>query len=121
MAMSSNMVFSLDGALARVDYDQEIFQAMAEIFVDQGPKDLADTRAALAARDAAALARSAHRLKGAILQFCAPAVFEATKELEELGKAGNLDSAAKVCAQLETELFRLVAALRGHLEKGLRA
>lgn len=117
--MNSHTVFSLDEALARVDYDREIFQTMAEIFVDQGPKDLADTQAALAAHDAAALARSAHRLKGAVLQFCAPSVFEATKELEELGKVGNLESAVAVCAKLETELLRLLAALRDHLGKGL--
>ncbi len=117
--MSSQTVFSLEEALARIDHDCEIFQTMAEIFVDQGPKDLAETQAALAAQDAAALARSAHRLKGAVLQFCAPSVFEATQELEELGKTGNLRSAVAVCARLETELLRLIAALREALDKGL--
>ncbi len=117
--MNQDTIFSLDDALARVDHDTEIFHMMVELFVDQGPKDLAETQAALAAHDAPALARSAHRLKGAILQFCAPSVFEATKELEELGKAGNLESAAAVCAKLETELLRLLATLRQLLEKGI--
>jgi len=117
--MSQDTIFSLDEALARVDDDREIFQTMAELFVDQGPKDLAEAQAALAAQDAAALARSAHRLKGAILQFCAPAVFEATTELEALGKAGDLKAAVAVCAKLETELLRLLAALRQVIEKGL--
>lgn len=119
--MSQDTVFSLDEALARVDHDRDIFQTMAELFVDQGPKDLAETQAALAAQDAAALARSAHRLKGAILHFCAPAALEATRELEELGKADNLTAAVEVCAKLETELLRLLAALRHMLEKGLPA
>lgn len=119
--MSHDMVFSLEQALARVDHDSEIFHTMAEIFVEQGVKDLADTRAALASQDAAGLARAAHRLKGAILQFCAPAVLEATRELEELGKAGNLEAAVAVCATLETELLRLLAALRQQLEKGFSA
>jgi HPt (histidine-containing phosphotransfer) domain-containing protein len=119
--MSHDMIFSLDEALARVDHDRDIFHMMATLFVDQGPKDLAETRAALAAQDAAALARSAHRLKGAILQFCAPAAFEATKELEELGKTGDLKSAVEVCAKLETELFRLLTALRQLLNKGFPA
>jgi len=117
--MSHDAVFSLEQALARVDHDGEMFQAMAELFVDQGVKDLADTRAALAAQDAAGLARAAHRLKGAIIQFCAPAVFEATKELEALGRAGDLAAATTACATLETELLRLLAALRQHVEKGL--
>lgn len=117
--MNQDTIFSLDEALARVDHDQEIFLMMAEILIDQGPKDLAETQAALAAQDAPALARSAHRLKGAILQFSAPTVFEATKKLEELGHAGNLESAVAVCATLEIELLRLLAALRQLLEKGL--
>jgi HPt (histidine-containing phosphotransfer) domain-containing protein len=119
--MSQDTIFSLEEALARVDQDRDIFQAMAELFVDQGPKDLAETQAALAAQDAPALARSAHRLKGAILQFCAPAALEATRELEELGKVGNLKSAVEVCAKLETELVRLLAALHDALDKGLPA
>jgi histidine phosphotransfer protein HptB len=108
-------VFSLDEALSRVDHDVEILHTMAAIFVDQGPKDLEHLQAALASGDAAAVARDAHRLKGALLQFCAPAVFEATKELEAWGQAGDLTSARAACARLETELPRLLAALRGFL------
>ena len=119
--MNHDTVFSLDDALARLDDDRETFLMIAELFVDQGPKDLADMQAALAAHDAAAIARVAHRLKGAILQFCAPSALAATKELEELGKAGNLESAAVVCAALDTELRRLLAVLRQLLEKGLPA
>lgn len=119
--MSDNTIFSLDEALARVDHDWDIFQTMAELFVEHGPKDMAETQAALAAQDATALARSAHRLKGAILQFCAPAALEAAKQLEESGKAGDLKSAVLVCAKLETELLRLLGALRHVLEKGLVA
>lgn len=115
--MNAGAIFNLEDALARVDHDREIFCIMAKLFVDQGPKDLADTQAALAANDAAALARCAHRLKGALLQFCAPSVFEATRELEELGNAGNLERAVAVCATLESELFRLLSALRRQLEQ----
>jgi histidine phosphotransfer protein HptB len=119
--MSQDTIFSLDEALARVDHDRDIFQMVAELFLEHGPKDLAEAQAALAAQDAAALARSAHRLKGAILQFCAPAALDATKQLEELGKAGDLKSAVEVCAKLEMELLRLVAGLRDVLDKGVSA
>src|SRR4051794_19114287 len=117
--MNSESSFNLDDALARVDDDRDIFQTMAEMFVEQGPKDLADTQAALAAQDAAALARCAHRLKGALLQFCASSAFEAARELEEIGQHGHMERAVAVCATLETELVRLLAALRELLEKGL--
>lgn len=116
--MDQNTIFDPKEALARVDHDTDIFQTMAELFVEQGPKDLAAAQAALAAGDAAAVARSAHRLKGAVLQFCAPSVFELTKRLEELGKAGDLTSASAVCGRLESELVRLCTELRRFIDKG---
>ncbi len=113
--MNQEPIFNFDDALARVDQDYEIFQAMAELFIEQGPKDLADTRAALTARNGVALARCAHRLKGAILQFCAPAVLDAIRELEELGKAGDLDRGMEAYRRVESELRRLLGALHDQL------
>jgi HPt (histidine-containing phosphotransfer) domain-containing protein len=94
---------------------------MIELFLEHGPKDLADAQAALASRNAAALARSSHKLKGAILQFCAPAALLACKELEESAKAGNLTHAGELYATLEQEVLRLLAALRQVLDKGMAA
>jgi HPt (histidine-containing phosphotransfer) domain-containing protein len=116
--MSHDTIFSLNDALARVDHDRELLQTLAALFVEQGPKDFAAIQAAMAVQDPVALARSAHRLKGALLQFCAPAALAATRELEALGKAGNLEAAEEVCARLETELHRLLTALQHLLDKG---
>lgn len=104
--------FNLRAALARIDDDEELFHTLVELFVEQGPKDLADACAALAAQDAAGVARAAHRLKGAVLQFCAPGVLEAARELEELGKAGDLTAATAAYARLEQAFRRLLEALR---------
>jgi HPt (histidine-containing phosphotransfer) domain-containing protein len=119
--MSRNQICDLDEALARVDHDRDILQTMAELFVMHGPKDLAEIKAALEVRDVTTVTRAAHRLKGALAQFCAPVVFEKANTLEQAGKAGDVKSAVDVCAELETELFRLVAALRQALAKGLAA
>lgn len=113
--MTTETVFNLAEALTRVDEDEDLFQTLAELFVEQAPLDMAATQAALVAGDADALARAAHRMKGAILQFSAPKVFEATTELESLGKAGRLDCAAAVCAQVDQELQKLVSALRAYV------
>ncbi len=110
--MQHDASFDREAALARVEHDQEIFQLMVEVFLVHGPADLAATQAALAAQDAVALSRAAHRLKGALLQFCAPAALAAATRLEALGAAGDLAAAGAVCATLATELQRLVAALR---------
>jgi len=119
--MSQDPIFSLDEALARIDYDRETFDMMAELFIEHGPKDLAEAKAALSVQNAVGVARSSHRLKGAILQFCAPATLHACKTLEEAAKAGNLQHAEALCATLEQELLRLLDALRHEREKGLAA
>jgi HPt (histidine-containing phosphotransfer) domain-containing protein len=119
--MSHHEVFNFDEALVRVEQDLDILQTMADLFYEHGPKDLADIKAALAAGDSAAAARSAHRMKGAVLQFCAPAAVEATKALERAGKAGDLTTAREVYGQLEVELTRLLDALRKSLDRGLAA
>jgi HPt (histidine-containing phosphotransfer) domain-containing protein len=115
--MTTETSFNLADALARVDEDQDLFLTLAELFIEQAPLDMAATQAALDAGDAAALARAAHRMNGAILQFSAPAAFEATTQLEALGKAGTLDCAAAVCAQVDRELQKLVVALRAYAAK----
>lgn len=119
--MSHDAVFSLDEALARVDDDRETFRMMIELFMEHGPKDLADAQAALDAGNAAGVARSSHRLKGAILQFCAPPALQACKDLEETAKAGNLAHGGELYAALERECRRLLAALRQARDKEIAA
>lgn len=113
--MNTDVVFNLAEALTRVDEDEDLFQTLVELFIEQAPLDMAATQAALDAGDAAALARAAHRMKGAILQFSAPAVFEATNQLETLGKAGRVDDARPVCARVSQELQKLMAALSQYI------
>ncbi|HWF59309.1 MAG TPA: Hpt domain-containing protein [Nitrospira sp.] len=119
--LNHDPAFSLEEALARVDNDRETFQMMTELFMEHGPKDLADAQTALDAGNAAGVTRSSHRLKGALLQFCAPAALLACKELEESAKTGNLTHGAQLYATLEQELQRLLAALRHVLDKGIAA
>lgn len=119
--MSDNRIFNLGEALAQADQDHELLQAMAELFLEHGPKDLAEIKAALAARDAEAVGRFAHRLKGAVLQFCAPAALKAAMRMEEAGKAGDIAAASALYGELEAELTGLLDALRQVMDKGLAA
>jgi HPt (histidine-containing phosphotransfer) domain-containing protein len=109
--MEASAIFNLDEALARVDQDMELFLTLADLFQQHAPHDLADTKAALASGNPVGLARAAHRLKGAILQFSAPTLYESISELEALGKAGTLETGALVCARVETGLHQLLEAL----------
>lgn len=119
--LNHDPVFHLDEALARVDDDRETFQMMIELLMEHGPKDLADAQAALDAGNAAGVARSSHRLKGALLQFCAPAALQACRELEESAKTGSLANSGRLYAALEQEFQRLLAALRQMRDKGMAA
>lgn len=115
--MSPEGVFNLAEALTRVDEDEDLFQTLAELFIEQAPLDMAAAQAALDAGDAETLARTAHRMKGAILQFSAPALFEATKQLEALGKAGSIDDSKPVCARVTEELQKLMTALSEYVAR----
>jgi histidine phosphotransfer protein HptB len=119
--MNSDPVFSLDEALARVDDDRETLQMMIDLFMEHGPKDLAEVQSALDIGNAPAVARSSHRLKGAILQFCAPAALQACKTLEESAKAGDLAQGGQLYSALEHEVRRLLVALRQVSDKGMAA
>ncbi|MDF0675107.1 MAG: Hpt domain-containing protein [Nitrospira sp.] len=119
--MNLHSIFNLDEALARLDDDRETLQLMIELFMEHGPKDLAEAQAALSAGNAAGVARSSHRLKGAILQFCAPAALQACKELEESAKVDNLAQGGRLYATLEQEFQRLLAALCQVRDKGIAA
>ena len=119
--LNHDPIFNFDEALARLDDDRETFQMIIELFMEHGPRDLADTQTALELGNAAAVARSSHRLKGAILQFCAPAALQACRTLEESAKAGNLTDGRRFYATLEQECTRLLDALRQVRDNGIAA
>lgn len=119
--MDQDPIFSLKDALARLDDDRETFQMMVELFLEQGPRDLAEAHTAVDAQNAPALARSSHRLRGTILQFCAPAALQACKDLEETAKAGTVTNAGVLYVTLERELLRLLDALRQVRDEGMAA
>lgn len=118
--MDAAAIFNLEDALARVDDDRAFFLTLAEMFLDQAPHNLADIQAALAAGDAGAVARAAHFLKGAVLQFSSPALYEPLKELEALGRAGSLESAGAVYGRVESGLRQLLGILQALLAEGER-
>jgi len=90
--MSLDTVLSLEEALVPIDQDWDVFQAMAKLFVDQGPRDLAEIKMALVVEDAAPR--------------------ETTTGVEAVGMTGNVTWAVRACAKLDTELHRLLAVLR---------
>jgi HPt (histidine-containing phosphotransfer) domain-containing protein len=110
--MDKTAVLDLSEALSRADGDQDLFLVLAELFLQESPKEAAAARAALERQDGAGLASAAHKLKGSVMQMCAPRLFESAKRLEALGRRGEFAEASSVCAEVETRLAEVHAALR---------
>jgi HPt (histidine-containing phosphotransfer) domain-containing protein len=117
--MDNTAVLNISEALSRADGDQDLFLTLAELFLLESPKEAAAVRAALERSDGAGLAAAAHKLKGSVMQMCAPRLFESAKRLEELGRRGELAEASSVCAVVEARLNEVHAALRELITGGL--
>ncbi|TAJ33468.1 MAG: response regulator [Nitrospirae bacterium] len=110
-------VFNRAQALARTEGDVELLKSLAGLFVAAVPQELAGIREAVAKRDAAVLMQKAHKLQGAVLQFCAPDVLAAVRSMEALGRGGDLAGVETACADLEKNVMGLVEALKAVMEE----
>jgi HPt (histidine-containing phosphotransfer) domain-containing protein len=110
--MDKTAVLDLSEALSRADGDQDLFLTLAELFLQESPKEAAAARVALERQDGAGLASAAHKLKGSVMQMCAPRLLESAKRLEELGRLGEFAEASSVCAEVEMGLVEVHTALR---------
>jgi len=117
--MDRTMVLNLSEALNRVDGDQDLLLTLAQMFLDESPKEAVAAQAALDRQDGAGLAAAAHKLKGSVMELCAPRLFESSRRLEELGRLGKFTEASSVYADVETRLAEVHAALRELIAGGL--
>jgi two-component system sensor histidine kinase/response regulator len=99
----------LDG----VGGNPEILRKLVTIFLKDSARMIAAIRKAVRDRDAAAVASTAHALKGASGNFGPNSTFETARELEHIGKSGRIDEAPVVLNKLEHHLSDLCDRLRG--------
>ncbi|MEW6729758.1 MAG: response regulator [Acidobacteriota bacterium] len=105
-------VFNINEALARVLGERELLCEMADLFLEDATALLTDMRDSIAAQDGQRLSRAAHRLKGAAGHFGAQRTCAAARELEKIGQSTDLTRANQVYADLEKELSLLKQALK---------
>ena len=96
---------------------REVLHEVIEAYLEQYAPMLDEVGRAVAARDAAALGRSAHKLKGAVCIFGVNAAVEPAASLERAGKSGDLSAIDELHARLHLELERL----RDELQELLRS
>ncbi|MCD6298639.1 MAG: response regulator, partial [Deltaproteobacteria bacterium] len=108
----SKDVLDMSKAMEVVAGNRELFQEIADMFIENLPGYLAEIKEAISKSDADALDRSAHSLKGSVGNFGAKRAFEAAYRLEKLGKDGKMGNAENEFSTLEKELTALEAEMK---------
>jgi two-component system, sensor histidine kinase and response regulator len=115
-ASSEYAVFDRNAALDRVEGDSDLLREMAAVFLENCDAMLDDVRRAAASRDARALERGAHALKGCLANLAADEAWHAAAHVESLGREKDLDRVPEACSQLEQAVERLRPAMDALLE-----
>ena len=91
--------------------DESLVQEVLGLFRTEAEGLLRDVSTAVAAKDALAIKRSAHRLKGALVSLAAEPSTECAFALELCGAGGKLDQTPALFTKLQQEMSRLMHAL----------
>lgn len=103
--------FERAAALVRTNGDVALLAELATLFLEETPQSLAAIDAALAASDAVAVERFAHRLQGSLLTLSAERAAKFALTLETMARTGSPAECEAVLGQLATELARLTPEL----------
>ena len=105
------VVFSRDQLIENLG-DEELVDTLIDIFLDQTPKLLGELDTAVQAKNASAVERTAHSLKGSSGNFGAKNAWQLAQTVEYAGRGGDLSGAAESAKQLGEELHLVMAALK---------
>ena len=111
------MEFDLEQLTAITGGDPEFEREVLEEYLNCTPDDVERIRQAVAASDPDALGRSAHALKGSSATVGAKSLAALAKDLEMLGKSGNMAAAPEVFGRLARCYEESCGFIRAHLAK----
>jgi len=101
----------------RVGGDQEFIVECVELFAAAYPPLLRSVREAVEAGSPARVSATAHALKGMVSNFSRQGPARLAEQLERMGDSGALAGAPELLSQLESEIDRLLVALRRLAER----
>jgi CheY-like chemotaxis protein len=101
--------------------DLDLLREVAEVFLVECPKLLAQMQTAIAQGDAAILHRAAHTLKSSASIFQAQPTVDAARALELLGQQSELAAAAAAFATLKQATAVLLPCIAEHLQEPVAA
>jgi HPt (histidine-containing phosphotransfer) domain-containing protein len=92
--------------------DTELFEEVANLFLEDAADKIANLRKGVVRCDASAVAKAAHTLKGSAGYFGAKRTFDAVHRLELIGKNGTWTEAEKAQLELEREFKALETTMK---------
>lgn len=104
-------VFDRELALARVGGDEELLRELAQLFLQDYPRLMAELRQAWQRGNAKQVEEIAHGLKGSVANFGAKRAVEAAYRIEQLGRQARLEPVAEAVHSLDLILLALHSEL----------
>ncbi len=87
----SLIVVDEEGGLRRLGGDREIYNELMELFIDNAGAQMEELETAVTNREADAIEKLAHSIKGAAANLGIMAVQYTAQELEQIGREKRLD------------------------------
>jgi PAS domain S-box-containing protein len=109
--LRADATFDPDTAMASVDGDAELLAEVVRIFREEARRTMTEIDRAIRDGEATSLDRAAHRLKGSLATFGARTAAALARQLETMGRSGDLHGTGDLAVMLGAELGRLGQAL----------
>ena len=113
---ASGSLIDRDALVASVGGNETLLREVVSVFLTDTPKQVAALEAAVLSRDAAAIASSAHALKGSAGLFSKAGAYDAARVLEQAARQGDLTGVEIACENVKREVSRLEDGLRSLLD-----
>jgi len=110
-AADSKPVFDRVGMMARLMDDEDLAHTVIDGFLEDIPKQIDALRSYVEAGDTAAALRQAHTIKGASANVGGEALRAAAIEMENAGRAGDLEAVKARLLDIESQFGRLREAM----------
>jgi PAS domain S-box-containing protein len=102
---------NLDEFRSRLDGNDELMADLAQLFLDDAPRQIREIREAKTLGDATRLEIAAHTLKGSASTVGAGALTSIARKIEMVARERNIEGTGELCNQLELEWERLKVEL----------
>jgi HPt (histidine-containing phosphotransfer) domain-containing protein len=115
-SVPSDSVMDWVAALEQLGGNETLLRELAPLFFGEADQLLPELREAISLKDANAVQRLGHTLKGAASHFAADPAMAAAARLESMGRDKNLTGANEAYELLEREVERLQQALANYVQ-----